>query len=183
MRSLAIAALALVACGPPKPGPQPNVTYFWRVTTSDVEFNPMCSDDPMFRQANGPLMFEANSYVVYKASSDGTTATLMSCTMLDASTCTPAKSNVVFDVTGAELNYATELKTPTGSGMCNILDTQNWLLTDMVTTMELDISDTLSLVDDPTTCDMIESQARARAPNGQGFQGCTITFKIGASNR
>jgi hypothetical protein len=186
MRNLALAAVMLagVACGPAKPGPQPNVTYFWRVVSSAVEFNDNCSDEPMFRMANGPLQFEQNSYIVYRGSSDGTKAVLMSCTMLDAATCMPASSNVIFDVAGAEMSFATELKTRIGTmGTCNVLDTQTWLLTDNVSTLDVAISDTLSLVDDPATCDMIEAQAKAESTNMKGFQGCTITFKIGASAR
>lgn len=182
MRLIVIAALALVACGPPKPGPQAGVTYFWKVTSSTVEFNANCSDEPSFRMANGPLKFESNSYVVYKGSDDAKKATLMKCTMLDPSTCTPADSKVVFDVAGAEMSYATEVKTPTGSGMCNILDTQSWLLTDKVSTLDVQISDTLSLVDDPPICEQLEMNAQARAPNMKGFQGCTITFNIGATS-
>jgi hypothetical protein len=184
MRPFALVTLLLaVACGPPpKPGPQPNVTYFWRVISSEVEFNSMCSDEASFRMANGPLKFESNSYVVYKASEDAKKATLMKCTMLDPGTCTPADSGVVFDVAGAEMTYATELRTATGSGMCRILDTQTWIMTDKGMTLDIEISDTLSLVDDPMTCDQLEANAKARAPNGMGFQGCTITFKIGATS-
>ena len=80
--------------------------------------------------ANGAIEVKENSYVVYKGSEDAKKATLMSCEQLDPNTCTPAKSGVVFDVAGAELTYAFELRTFTGSCMCNILDTQSWILTD-----------------------------------------------------
>ena len=183
MRLLLPIVVLLAACGPGKPGPRANQTYFWRVTSSTVEFNDNCSDEPAFRMANGALEFSANSYVVYKASADAKKATLMKCTMLDANTCSPADSGVVFDVAGAEMTYAFELKTFTGSGKCNILDTQSWILTDKLTTLDMQISDTLQLVDDPPICDQLEANAKSRAPNGKGFEGCTITFKIGASNR
>lgn len=204
---LAAAGLVLGACGPGKPGPQPGQTYFWRVTSSGVQFNDNCSDEPAFRAANGPLKFSTNedtngngrldpgedvngngrldgdSYIVYKGSDDGKKATLMKCTMLDPATCTPADSGVVFDVAGAEMTYATEVRTDTGSGMCKILDTQSWIVTDKLTTLDVQISDTLQLVDDPTICAQLEANAKARAPNGKGFEGCTITFAIGATNR
>jgi hypothetical protein len=177
-----LAALSLVACGPPKPGPAANQTYFWRVTSSTVEFNSMCSDEAKFRMDNTAITFQSNSYIVYKGSEDAKKATLMKCTMLDPSTCTPADSGIVFDVAGAEMSYATELKTATGSGMCRVLDTQSWIMTDKITTLDVEISDTLSLVDDPPICDHLEANAKARAPNGMGFQCCTITFKVGATS-
>lgn len=183
MRLTLAAALLLLACGPGKPGPQANQTYFWRITSSTVAFNDNCSDEPEFRAMNGAIEVKENSYVVYKGSEDAKKATLMSCEQLDPNTCTPAKSGVVFDVAGAELTYAFELRTFTGSGMCNILDTQSWILTDKLSTMELQISDTLQLVDDPPICDQIEANAKMRAPNGKGFEGCTITFTVTGANR
>lgn len=181
---IAAAALALsAACSPTPPGPQAGVTYFWLVTSSQVAFNDYCSDDPTFRMMNAPLKFADNSYVIYKGSDDGKKATLMTCTQLDPSSCTPSSSNVVFDVAGAELSFETENKQPIGSGPCNQLDTQAWILTDKVQTLDMQISDTLSLVDDTTTCNRIETDAENRSPNHKGYQGCTITFLIGASSR
>src|SRR4051794_25681976 len=105
-----IVAAALVlaaACSPTPPGPQPGVTYFWLVTASTVAFNDYCSDDPTFRMMNTPLKFASNSYIIYKGSDDGRKATLMTCTALDPSTCTPSTSNIVFDVAGGELSFET----------------------------------------------------------------------------
>jgi hypothetical protein len=182
MRLPVVIAFALLACGPGKPGPVANQTYFWRVTSSNVEFGSMCSDDPQFRASNGPLKFESNSYIVYKASADDRKATLMTCTTLDPGSCLPATSGVIFDVAGAELSFATELKTPSGQGMCNVLDSQMWLMIDKSSTLDVSIADTLSLVDDMTTCDRLEADAKAASPNHMGYQGCTITFKVGASS-
>lgn len=182
---LALCGLALcgLACGPGKPGPAANQTYFWRVTSSTVEFNSMCSDEKAFRDANGPIKFAENSFIVYRGSADAKKASLMKCMTLDANSCTPADSGIVFDVAGAELSYSTELRTFTGQGMCNILDTQTWIMTDKLQTLDVEISDTLSLVDDQPVCDQLEANAKTRSMNGMGFQGCTITFKIGASAR
>src|SRR4051794_8588189 len=77
------AALLAAACSPTPPGPQPNQTYFWAVTSSAVTFNDFCSDDMTFRMMNGPLAFMPDSFIIYKASSDGRKATLMTCTELD----------------------------------------------------------------------------------------------------
>jgi hypothetical protein len=204
---LVMTAVAVAACGPAKPGPQANVTYFWKITKSTVAFNDNCSDDPKFRSDNGPIAVsideDANqngvldpgedlnkngkldtqaSYFVYQASSDAKSATLMKCGQLDPSTCTPDDSQVVFSVAGAELDFSTELRTFTGFGKCNILDTQAWILTDKVSTLDIEISDTFSLVDDPTTCDMLEKAQEMRSPNGKGFQGCTVTFNLSTTS-
>jgi hypothetical protein len=177
------AAVTAAACSPTPPGVQPGVTYFWLVTSSAVMFNDYCSDDATFRMMNAALTFQSNSYIIYKGSDDGHTATLMTCTQLDANSCMPSASGIVFTVAGAELSYGTESKTPIGGGPCNQQDDQQWVLTDHVQTLDVQISDTLSLVDDQTTCDRIEADAEATAPNHKGYQGCTITFVVGASAR
>jgi hypothetical protein len=177
------AALGVAACSPTPPGPQPNSTYFWLVTSSAVMFNDYCSDDPTFRMMNAPLAFMDNSYIIYKGSADAKKATLMTCTALDPSTCTPSTSGIVFDVAGSELSYQTESKALIGTTMCNQQDDTVWLLTDHVQTLDVQISDTISLVDSTTDCARIEMDAEARSPNHKGYQGCTITFVIGASAR
>jgi hypothetical protein len=179
---LLVCVLAAAACSPSKPGPQANATYFWHVTSSTVSFGSMCSDDQTFRSMNAALTFADNSYIVYTASADDKTAPLQTCTSLDASTCMPAASGVVFDVAGAELSYETQMTTPTGSGKCDQLDTQVWLAEDMVQTLDLKISDTISLVDDDTTCAALQADAVAHSTNMEGYQGCTITFDIGGSS-
>ncbi|MBK7864029.1 MAG: hypothetical protein IPJ65_36580 [Archangiaceae bacterium] len=208
MRTFVLAALAVAAaaCGPGKPGPQSNVTYFWKIETSTVAFNDNCTDDPKFRMDNAPLsasvdedanhnglldtgedtnmngkLDQISYFLVYKASADAKKATLMSCTQLDESTCMPDEHNVVFDVATTELSYNSESKTPTGVGGCNILDTTSWLLTDKGNALDVEISDTFSLVDDPPTCDTLEANAKARSGNGRGFQGCTVSFQLTTS--
>jgi hypothetical protein len=189
---IAAAALAVVSCSPTPPGVQANSTYFWLVTSSGVMFNDFCSDDMTFRTMNAPLAFMDNSYIIYKGSADAKTATLMSCTMLDPSSCTPSSTTlpdggvgppIVFDVAGAELSYQTESKAPIGTTMCNQQDDTVWLLTDHVQTLDVQITDTISLVDSDTDCGRIESDIESRSPNHKGYQGCAITFAIGAAAR
>ena len=181
VRIIALSAFVLIACGR-RPGVSANQTYFWRVTSSEVAFGDNCSDNTRFRMANGPLRLESNSYVIYRGSEDATQAALMSCTMLEAATCAPAMSGIVFDVAGAELSYSTEMKTPTGRGACSILNAQSWILTDMVSTIDVRIIAALSLVDDPSSCDRVEADAKAEAPNMNGIQGCTVSFTVGGSS-
>lgn len=208
MRYLLFASLlSAFACGGPrKPGVQGDATYFWRVDSSTVEFNSSCSDDPAFRMQNPPIkvdtkeedtnnngvldpgedldmdgMLDHPNFVVYKAAADARKVTMMTCTQLDPKTCTPASTMVVLDVASTELTFSDERKTPTMRGMCNLLDTQSWLLTDQGEKLDMAISDTFSLVDDMTACDQIEAAAKMKAPNGMGYRGCTITFHVGAT--
>ncbi|MFL5319253.1 MAG: hypothetical protein ACJ790_06315, partial [Myxococcaceae bacterium] len=55
----------------------------------------------------------------------------------------------------------------------------NWLAEDKGDSLSLDVSNAMSLVDAPTECDRIEKNAKANSPNGLGFQGCVVTFKLG----
>src|SRR4051812_30351228 len=106
MRLIPFAVLVLLGCGAGKPGPQPNVTYFWKITKATTEFNSMCTDNAQFRadnttdikpdedangngvldpgeDLNGDGLLTPASYLVYKASEDAKKATLMKCTRLD----------------------------------------------------------------------------------------------------
>ncbi len=178
-RSLGFAAvLCLLACGPRPPGTQSNQTYFWKVTSSSLEFG-ACSDEKMFRDGLTPLKFEANSYLIYKVSRDNKTAVTQTCDRLDPATCKPSTSQVIFTIAGAELAFGSSGKSPLGLGGCNLLDTTTWLLTDKGATGTLEISHVLSLVDNPTACDAAEKQVKAQSPNMVGLEGCVVSFKVG----
>src|SRR5262245_30159962 len=122
MRLFSLIALVLAAAcgGPRKPGTAPNVTYFWRLTSSEVAFNDMCTDYEPYRKAhpavkvqesedknnngqldpgedtNGNMRLDGATYIVYKGSEDAKKATLMRCEFLDPSKCVPSPENVVF---------------------------------------------------------------------------------------
>ncbi len=207
MRSPTLIVVALLAAGcpgPRQPGAQPNVVYFWRLTSSAVEFNASCSDNAKFRadnpaypvskaedtNKNGKLdpgedldmdgVLDGATYVMYKASEDAKKATLQRCEFLSPSSCSPAPEEVVFDVAGGELTFTAQRKRGITPGMCNLLDTQSWLFTDKGQTLEAVISHTLSLVDDPVVCPQVEASQKASSPNGMGFEGCNLSFTFSA---
>lgn len=169
----------VLACGGRGPRtPKAGATYYWSVCASRVEFKESCSDDPAFRTATGPLD-QIGSHLIYRVAADGRTATMMACKSTDPTSCAPAANGVVFTVSGAELSYASDERTATGFGNCNLASAWSWTLTDWTTSLDVVISNTLSLVDDPIACEMVEQAAIARSPNMKGFRGCTITFTLG----
>ncbi len=165
------------ACGPRK-GPEADVTYFWRVTSSTVEFGD-CSDSPDFRTDIQALPFTENSYVVYKVDKAVKTAQSMTCTRLDASTCTPSESGIAFAIAGTELTFTRSLKQAIGTSGCSMQQDETWTLRDEITTFSMAIANVLSLVDGTTACDNIEANLKARSPNGLGVRGCVVTFNLG----
>ncbi len=178
-RLLAVAGALACGCGGAGPRPaKPDTTYYWTICDSTVEFSADCSDEPAFREANGPLLFEPGSHLIYKTSADARSATLLACTSYDPSSCKQASSGVVFQVAGAELSYAAEQRATTGFGACMLTSSWSWLLTDLGTSLDVAISSTLSLSDDPAACEQVEATARRRAPNMKGVQGCTVTFRL-----
>ena len=172
--------LTLLACG--RKGPDPKVTYFWHVSSSTVEVGD-CSDAADFRQDLVPLPFQENSYITYKVSDDGKKATAMTCTHLDARTCNPSAAGVVFDIAGTELVYVSQLKDPIGTSGCSLQQDSTWTLRDQISTFSLEIANVLSLVDNQTACDSIETNLKARSPNKLGVAGCVVTFKLGGELR
>lgn len=205
-RLLTLALVLFAGCGPRAPGAQAKQTYFWRVVSSELQYG-TCSDEPTFRAGLTPLKFEANSYLIYLVDKDGKTATTQACDRLDASTCKPSPTPLVFTIAGTELAFSAEQKAPiltndTACGaltcdgahacvdgacavrspaVCQLLDTTTWLLTDKGPTGTLDITHVLSLVDNPTDCDAADKQIKAQSPNMLGLEGCVVTFTVGLS--
>jgi hypothetical protein len=172
-----IAVLLACACGPGN-------TRYWKLTSSTIAFNAYCSDNTTFRGNYEALQFQPDSYFIYTLSQDRRKALRVTCVTKDPSTCTPDKSGIVFDVdvTGKELAYSKDVRAPTGVGMCTLATAETWFLTDQGSTMSLSISDTLSLVDDPATCTRLDMDLKAVSPNGQGYQGCTISYQLAGSD-
>lgn len=182
LTSVLVGCVALWACGGPRePGARANETIYWKVASSDVAFG-ACSDDNSdggFRQQIQAVEFEENSYFVYRISGDAKTASVMACKTFSPSSCVVSEPELKFDVTGNELHLTRELKTEIGDGGCNLQTTQQWIAEDKGTSMSLDVSNTLSLVDQPTECARIENIVKRDSPNGLGFQGCVVTYKLG----
>lgn len=177
-----VAVVLVLACGGPRqPGVIANDVVFWKVASSDVEFN-QCSDDPDFRTQIQPVAFQENSYWVYRVDKDAKHATTQSCASFDPSTCVDTEPPLVFDVSGNELSLNREDKSALGDGGCQLQTSQTWLADDKGTTLSLDVSNVMSLTDAPADCDRIESDVKATSPNGLGFQGCVVTYKLGFSH-
>lgn len=173
---LTLLTLLLAGCGQ-YTGPQPDATYFWQVKTSTLEFG-ACSDAEDFRSGLTALPITDNTFVIYKVSADGKQAVTQQCDRLDSRTCTPSESNVVFDVTGRELNFTQTDKAPIGMTGCSLQQTETWTLTDATRLMTLDLVNVLTLVDSQPACDQVEADLKARSPNMLGVEGCVITSKL-----
>lgn len=169
--------LLVLGCnsGPPT---GPRTTYFWNITGSSIEWGNLCSDETAFRTSARAQDFTSDSYLIYRISDDGKQAVSQSCTRIDPASCVPADGGIVWSVAGSELSFSDEHRQETGVGACALVETQQWTLVDQGSTMERTIVDTLSLVDDQPNCDRVESQTKARAPNGQGYQGCQIVWRM-----
>lgn len=169
-------AFFLSAC-PGYTGPQPDAIYFWKIKTSTLEFG-ACSDAPDFRSQLMPVEITENTFVIYKVSTDGKTATTQKCTALDSKACTTADSPTVFDITGRELVSTQSSKSPIGTTGCSLQQTETSTITDGTRTMTLDLTNVLTLVDSRPACDTVEADLKARSPNMLGVEGCVITRKL-----
>jgi hypothetical protein len=169
-------ALGLLGC-PAASGPQPNATYFWLLNKSTIEFGE-CSDETEFRKSLMPVMITDSSFMVYKISADKKKAVLQSCTMLDVKSCSDSPSGLVFTVAGNEMTLTQESKKMIPNTKCSLQQNETWTIHDNVMTMDFEVSNALSLVDDTTDCDAIETQFKAKAPNKKGIVGCVVQFKL-----
>ncbi len=176
-RSLALALACLCLAGCARKGPESNQTYFWQVTTSNLQWG-ACGDSSTLRGGVAPIMVAANSYLIYKVDSTGKKAVAQTCPRLDVSSCSDSTSNIVFDIAGAELTYTSERKDPVQGSTCMVQQNETWTLADKVSTMRLEIDTVLSLVGSDTDCAKLEANVRADSPNGLGVGGCVLTRKL-----
>jgi hypothetical protein len=180
MRTLLLlsSSLLLLACGGPrKPGPHPNEIIYWRITASDLLFA-NCSDNAEFRADIKPVPIEANTFLIYKVDAEGKHATGQSCTTFDPATCKDTEPVVVFDAAGNQLLFTKEKKTALGDQGCMLQSIQQWTLTDKGEDLDVEITNTLSEVDNPTACDSAEASIKAQSPNKLGLSGCVVTFTL-----
>lgn len=179
MKRAVLFVLVLLGCGGPRqPGAVAGQVYFWKVISSAVEFG-TCSDEKQFRDDLAPLKFEANSFLIYKVSTDAKSAVTQTCSRVDPQTCVPSTTGVVFMVATPELVFSKVDKTPLGAAGCMLQDSSTWTLTDKGIDGTLEIVHVLNEVDDPTACMAAETQLKAQAPNMTGLEGCVVTFKVG----
>ncbi len=173
-------ALATAACGRRTGPPKPGEVLFWRVTSSSVDFNG-CTDDAQFRDPLKPIAFDENTYLIFRVEPDGKKATALDCGSLSVSSCQPSASGVVFDIAGSELIFGRDQKSAITGTSCMLSSAQSWVLSDQGTTLDLTITNVLSLTDAATECAQFDEQVKNQSPNRLGLQGCVVNFKVGAT--
>lgn len=171
----------VVACGPRAPGPHEaeyGEVFYWEVTGSELDIGLRCTDAPSFRDKLAAPEFEENTYLMYRVEADGRTAVLQDCETLDASTCVDNDLELVFEIDGNELvaDPEPEVRDIENSD-CDLEGDELWTVLDRGETMKLTFETTFHLVGDADACAALEAQAEAQAPNGEGFNDCTITLE------
>lgn len=170
-------AAASSGCGERKPGAVPNAVEFWNVVDTTLEFG-ACGDDPGFRRQISPSLADPGSVFVYRVSEDGRSARQQQCSWLSASSCVDSVPPLVFEVAGTQLIHAREERSPIGKEGCQLLNGQSWVGSDLGREMVLEITNALSLVDDPAACARVDAAFRQQSPNGLGLEGCLFTLRM-----
>jgi hypothetical protein len=181
--SLATAGfMALLAthlgCAPRAPGPHLSeigaITY-WRYLSVELQWGHLCTDEPGGIDAVEPPAIEENTYFPYLLMDGGKRAIVQNCDSSKPATCTDARSGIVLDVRGHELNWTgLPERLPLGAVGCEVQFTEHLHLTDGGEKAELRAGATLNLVGNSRICREVQIAMEAQAPNGQGLDGCTL---------
>ncbi|MGV3624754.1 MAG: hypothetical protein ACO1OB_28300 [Archangium sp.] len=175
--SLALTLLLLTACPGPATGPTPGGTYFWRITSSTIEFG-ACSDEPTFREGLKPVPFGPSSFVVYRVAADGKTAATQDCSRLDAQSCTTPPDADIYDISGFELTRSETFKNPIQNSTCMLSQNINETIVEDGRKMTFDLVSILTLTDAPADCENVEKGLQQNSPNGLGVEGCVVTRRL-----
>jgi hypothetical protein len=162
------------ACSAPD-GPQGGTTYYWQLGANTFQFG-QCSDEPRFRDSV-KLTATEGKFLIYRVAEDLKTASSLDCKSLDQSSCTPV-ADETWTVAGKELALVRERKDPIGMSGCSQLQTVTWTALDRGHTVDVEINNVLTLVDNQAACDAIDADLKARSPNGMGFAGCVLTARL-----
>ncbi len=178
----ALSAATLLACAR-DPGPSTDehgLVFFWQVTSSDIAWGQQCSDSDEFRGELGPIPFDADTYVVYRVSDDGTEAYDQLCETTDSSTC--ADGDVVFEIDDHTLTYDPDgERSPIENGGACMLDAdERWILTDEGATLSFQTDILFTLAGPSSDCEPIQEDLESGAPNGLGIDGCLVTLSATA---
>lgn len=172
----------VVACAPRAPGPEEaeyGEVFYWEVTGSALEVGERCTDNPAFADGLEPPEFEDNTYLMYLVEGDGERAVLQSCDTLDPSTCEDSELGLVFDIDGNDLVADPDPAVrDVENSPCDLEVDERWVVEDRGETMEMTMEVGYNLVGDAATCDALEAQVKADAPNGQGLNGCVLTLVV-----
>jgi len=169
-------SLGLTAC-PRSKIPEANATYFWQVTTSTLEWG-SCGDSMSLRGGVSPITVAANSFLIYRVDATGKKAVSQTCPQLDVSTCTDSTSNIIFDIAGSELTFASERTDAVQNSTCQLRQNETWTMVDKGTSMTLEINTVLSLTGSEADCPKLEASVKAESANGLGIVGCVISRKL-----
>ena len=131
MRTCLLSLVFLAACGGSRePGPQASeygAVTFWEVTALSGSVT-SCTDAPDYASATEPPELDENSFLIYRVSEDGSSATSMSCTETRASSCT--EGELSFAVQGSTLETTVGPTAVTTVGACEIASVQAWSIVD-----------------------------------------------------
>ncbi|MEE8408996.1 MAG: hypothetical protein V3T05_05285 [Myxococcota bacterium] len=178
---MAVAALAIGACGERDAGPHEHEygeITFWLVTGSNVSFA-TCTDSGNWQAAVEPPAIEENSFLIYLLSEDGTTAAAQDCTTTKASSCGPSSTGIVFEVSGHTLTYDSAGTTrPIQGSTCELEGDELWTITDLGETASMAVDIAFGLVGDPTACAQLDADVIADSSNGNGIDGCVVTLGV-----
>lgn len=169
---LPVFLLVFAAC------PEPRKAFFWRITSSSVEFG-QCTDEAWFRDSFQAPDAGDSTYLIYEISKDGKTATGLDCTRVDIDTCTTPVNAITWQVNGKELSRTATFDSSIPDAGCTIEENLTDTITDNGKTMDDAVVDVISLVDEQAgACADLDTQVKAHATNGFGLEGCVVTLKL-----
>jgi hypothetical protein len=177
---LASAVLLGSACVPAGPL-SANGVSFWEITTSAVSYQG-CSDSRAFHDAV-PHWDVEGAFLVYRVSPDGTSAVQQACDRVDAASCLAATDGLTWTIDGATLRTVQEVRDALDASGCQLVQQQRWAMTPVQAEIQIIVTSTLSLVGAASACDPIQAAVQARAPNGQGLDGCVVTYRLAGELR
>ena len=164
-----LACVTLTSCGS-------DISY-WKITSTSLVWGSECSDSASFRSSVQSPGLAPNTYLTYKTSADGKTATAMDCTTTDPSSCKEQVPSMVFTFDGGTASYTAPVtKQPLDIGTCNLQSGQVWSFTPGGSTLTGKVDIAFDLVDDTTSCQTYEDSMKASSPNGKGIKGCVVTL-------
>ena len=183
--SLAVASLLLLSAGcdlERSPGPHQSEhgsVLFWSIVDDELTWGELCSDADQVRDALDFPQLQEDSFLMYRLSDDGESATLQDCTSTDASTCSDSAAGVVFEVSGNTLtaDRGTRLSNIENAA-CELKQHEIWTLTDEGETLDFLRELHLDLVG--AECPDFESWLKGESPNNQGLVGCVVSLQASA---
>lgn len=190
MQRVALAFLtlgcALFACDVRPPGPNEEdrgkVTY-WELTSSSIAFE-SCSDEPAFRNGFRSSAQLEGTFVTYRVSEDGKTATDLRCETTDPSTCTPRDPPRTYTINRNTLFSEGPLRTAPVVGIsCEQFVRTDRTIVDQGDNMRFNVSTEHMLTGTATGCEELDQVFIGLGSNGFGLKDCVVTISARGENR